>query len=748
VRINLVPVGTLVFVLFISNKANAQRLIPPNITNAIQHQSLVSDRLKLPDVKSPFITIGSARFLSRTSNASADAQQPLFQSTGISSDMSLWNIPFSFRYNSINGWQNTEPLNFGVTQFDKEKYLQQLAERLKKTVSPEELFASHLNKLYASRNEIIHRVRKDLASVLPAENEEWMKEIMDKVNADNIAYLGMDGLINKLTAKAGSEIAQKETALLQLKTAAQQQSPDAIVKVENELSSLHESKKRIEGQLTSLRKKWLDAGIMEAMGSFEKQKRILLDKLMKDPAAIAKAASQHLNLHGLRKLMLHATSANLGSSGVTQGDLQLKNILLNGVNAGFLKGNRYLAPVLGKQPGLKNIAEAGFANFNQLPDIFTAALRIGKGDIQQDFSHVSFALFQQSNNAQLLQNGLDLTRALPQNFVTTFSKRMSFGENNYLLTEISKSTMLYNRGSQQKGDGFRNMVNSDNLLGNMGVTLDYGSEFESIGLVNKLTLRYTGKEYQNLGNAFLAGGTKEISNDLKKHFLARRLVVHSRINYREYAFSVNDRKWRSFSYLVDAKWKMKKGEFIEVRYQPYFNRSISQESSMQSRSHRVALRGNISRKISRRISYRNFIELASSNDDSYNMIFGGSNNTNKLISFTSIQTITLGSRTLFVNVMGNRAKQNTGFLFGNSSFSVDAGTQFMAGNRFMLSSAIVYNQVSELYEQLAIRQSVSAMLGKKLVVEGYLQTGANLYESPGFDMPSTTGNLSISYNLK
>lgn len=739
--------GTLVFVLFITNKTIAQRITPLTDIKSLQPRaSSLSDQLKLPDVKAPFITLASAKLSSQTTNASADAQQPLLQSTSVSTEISLWNIPFSFNYNSVNGWQNREPLNFGVTQFDKEKYLRQLSEKLKQVANPEQLFASYLNKLYSQRDEIIQRVRRDITSVIPAGNQEWMKEISDKINADNISYLGMDGLINKLASKAGDEIAQKEISLSQLKLLAQPTSADSISKLENELSSLNNSKKQIEDRLTSLRKSWLDQGVMEALGSFEKQKKALLDKLMKDPDAIAKAASQYLNLHGLKKLMLHATSANLGSSGITQGDFQLKNALLNGINTSFLKNNKYLAPVLGKQPGLKSIAESGYANFNQLPDIFTAALRVGKGDVQKDFSHVSFALFQQSNNMQLLQSGL--ARSLPQNFVTTFSKRVSFGENNYLLAEISKSTMLYNEASRQKGDGFKNIVNSDNLLGNMGVSLDYGSEFENIGLTNKLTLRYTGKEYQNLGNAFLAGGSKEISNDLRKYFLSRRLVIHTRINYRQYEFSLNDRKWRSFSYMADAKWKMKKGEFVEFRYQPYFNNSIAQESTMQSRSHRIALRGNINRKISRKISYRNFIELASSKDDSYLAVFGNNNNTNRFISFTSLQTITLGRRTIFINIIGNRAKQNTGYLFGNSSCSIDAGAQFTIGNNFMLSSAIVYNNVNELYEQLAARQSVSAMLGKRLVVEGYVQAGPKLYEAPGLNMPLTTGNLSISYNLK
>lgn len=731
--------------LLLNTQSGAQHSSLPLPPSPIPPHAITTGHLRLPDLKAPFIALGSARLFSQTGTASADAQQPLLQFSSLSADLSLWEIPFSFNYTSSNGWQGLQPLNFGAARFDKEKYLQLLGNRLKGTAEPEELFSGYLNSLYAKRDAAIQKVRQDIAAILPAGDPQWIKTIMDKVNADNITYLGMDQLMDKLTASAGADILQKENSLLQLKAAGQPRDADSIATLERELSFLYQSKKQVEEKIFYLRKKWLDGGIMETISSFQKQKQALIDKLLRDPGAIARVASQHLNLRGLRKLMLHATSLNLGASQLDQSDLQLKNVLLNGVSAGFLKNNKYLAPVMGSQPGLKNIAEAGYANFAQLPDIFTTALRLGKGDIQKDFSHVSFALFQQGNEMQLLQNGL--SRSLSQNFVTTLSKRVSFGSNHHLLAEISKSTMLYNGASQEKGDGLRNMVNSGNLMENMGIALDYDSELEGIGLSNTLSIRYTGKEYQNLGNAFLVGGTKEISNDLKKYFLGRRLVVHTRINYRQYEFSMNDRKWRSFSYLADVKWKLKKGEFVEVRYQPYFNRSNALKNNLNSASHRIALRANVNRKISRGLTYRNFIELATSDDKFHNAAFGNYN-ANRTISFTNLQTFVLGKRSLFVNITANRADQNTGFLFYNSSLSADAGAQFTAGNQVMLSTAVVYNRIDELYEQLAVRQSISAMLGKRLVAEGYLQLGKNLFEATGLGISPTTGNLSISYNLK
>src|SRR5690606_38549785 len=136
----------------------------------------------------------------------------------------------------------------------------------------------------------------------------------------------------------------------------------------------------------------------------------------------------------------------------------------------------------------------------------------GKGDLQSAFSHVSVSLFQPANNNyQLLSEGLQ--SALPKNLVTTFSKRMSLGNSQSLLTEFSKSTMMYNPISGDNGNRIKDVLNSDNFFGNMGLNLDYEGDYENLGITNRISIHYTGKEYSNPGDYSLSSGTKEISND-------------------------------------------------------------------------------------------------------------------------------------------------------------------------------------------------------------------------------------------
>ncbi len=785
-RINLIPTWIVVPVLLFTGKAIGQvnesvkghltdfsspfsrdtsapdRLLPnfspiiPNGVNASgQLKTALNNQLVLPiDTRQPLLTVGNASVAARVNNTSNIAghngMTGAMHGEEMGAGISLWNIPFIFGYNSNSGWQHdaNERLAFGSSRFDRDKFLEQVKERLQRTTDPEKLFQGALTQLYARRDQAFASWQSDLTGMLRSANPALLQQVQDRLSVENISRQGVEQFLQAMTAEQLRLIGNKQEQLQQLQAGAN--SPFAIadsVRILNqELADLTRAKEEVDGKLLSLREKWSGNGVLETIGGFEKEKKAKLDQLMSDPAALARAAEQHLSLRGLQKLLLNAKSLNIGSVSVKQSRLGLNDALLKGVSMEMLKGKKFFSPVLGSQPGIRNLSDLSYANFSELNDVLTGALRMGKGDMQKDFSHISLSLFQQYGN-RFLPGGMGGNSAA-KNLVTTFSKRISIGGAHTVLTEISKSTMLYSAASGGAADGLKNVLNTGNLLSNMGITLDYAAELEKLGVSERLVVRYTGKEYNNLGNFSLVSGTKEISNDLRKYLLKRKLIVQLKAQFREYEFAVDDRKWRSFSYLTDIKWKLKKGEFVELRYQPYTNHRITAEQSqLSSRSHRLALRGNVNRKIARGLAYRNFMELASSRDGFYDPLQDKLHATG-FISFTSLQTLAVGKQTLFVNVTGNHARQNTGYLFSNSSVSVDGGMTYNLGRQLSLSTALVYNEVNSLYGQLAIRQSLSTMLGKKIMLEGFLHAGKNLYEQAYLNIPAVTGNLSVTYNLK
>jgi hypothetical protein len=724
-----------------ANLSFPERLIPAFVKN--NSISSISKTLSSPPfqvVKTQLSAQGTTQM-----NAFSGAMDHVYNNE-VSAAVSLFNMPFSTDYHSATGWQSREDhTRFTSVKFDKNMFLQQLSDKIRKELNPEELFEDALRLIYEQRDKAFSKLQGDLSSFLSGKNPQLLAVIKDKINPENITRMGTEWFLSNLLEQGQALLKEKELLLsrLQLRNAQEVISDDSLQVALAAFESQSKANEDMQQSIPELRDQWLKNGILEKIAGFEKVKKAAIDKLLQEPDQLRKVALDKFKLQGLRKLLLHANSFSIGSSGVDQGALGIKDALLNGINASFLKGNRFFAPVIGKIPGIKNMSDLRYANFSELPDIITTALRIGKGGEDANFSHVSFSLLQPVSNSSIPVTAFSLS--LPKNLVSTFSKQLTIGSAHTLLAEISKSTLLQPSSGTS---GIKDLVNSDNLFGNMGLNVQYRGEFEQLGLTQQTTIRYTGKEYSNMGNFALVSGAKEISNDLKKYFLQRKLIINFKGNYREYDFSASKRKWKNFSYLADVKLKLKKGEFIELRYQPNINRRSSpEESYTSSKSFRLAVRGVVNRKLGRNFRYRNFMEISTSQDDLYDF-YRDQFYSNQFTSFTSLQTFTLGKNNLFLNLNGNIAKQQTGYLLGNSSLSADAGIHFTSRSALSASSSAVYTSVKGIYQQIAIRQSVSTTIGKRFVIDGYIHAGINKVTQSYPDIPAVSGNLSISYHLK
>lgn len=724
-----------------ANSSFQERLIPAFAKN--NSISSISKTLSSPSfqvVKTKISGQGTTEM-----NAFSGAMDNIYNNE-VSAAVSIFSMPFHTDYHSATGWQSSgDHTRFASMKFDKNIFLQQLSDKIRKELNPEEIFKDALQMIYEQRDKAFTTLQSELSGFLRDKNPTLLSAINDRINAENISRMGIESFLSNLIEQGQSLLKEKGLLVtrLQLRNTHEVISDDSLQVALDAFESQSKANEVMQQSLPELRNQWLKKGILETIAGFEKVKKAAIDKLLKDPDQLRKVALDKFKLQGLRKLLLHANSFSIGSSGVDQGSLGIKDALLNGISASFLKGNRFFAPVAGKIPGIKNMSDLRYANFSELPDIITTSLRIGKGGEDANFSHVSFSLLQPVSNSSIPVTSF--SPSLPKNLVSTFSKQLQFGSAHTLLAEISKSTLLQPSSGTS---GIKDLVNSDNLFGNMGLNVQYRGEFERLGITQQTTIRYTGKEYSNVGNFALVSGAKEISNDLKKYFLQRQLIVNLKGHYREYDFSVSRRKWKSFSYLADVKLKLKKGEFVELRYQPYINRRSSpEENYTSSKSYRLAIRGVVNRKLGRKFRYRNYMEVSSSKDDQYDF-YRDQFYSNQFTSFTSLQTFTIGKENVFVNINGNIARQQTGYLLGNSSLSADAGIQFSTRSTIALSSSVVYTSVKGIYQQVAMRQSVSTTIGKRFVIDGYIHAGINKVMLSYLDIPAVSGNLSISYNLK
>ena len=714
-------------------------------------QNLLPQNLLPLELNSQFFRFNNGSMLLTYGNqyAYTGAVQPgeagIINHSNASMSLTLMGVPFSAGYNSsLDVWNTQRDFSFASLKFDKEGFLSDIHQKIKNIKNPEQFLGNALNELYARRDEAIGSIRNSLRDRLSQQSSAYVESLLNKMNADNLAVMDPAQIIAGALQGQSSLLAEKHQALANIQNDA---SPvafaDSIALLNNEIRQITQLRESLEKNINDLTTGWQQSGIVQSIRSFEKDKQSLISALLQTPAIISTIAKKQLKLNGLQRFLLNAKTLNVGGSAVNQSPLGMYNALFKGVNLEYVKNNKLIAPLLGKQPGIQNLSDLAYANFREIPDILSTALRFGKGDGSANFTHFSVMMFQQGNNSQFLEQAASFG-GLPRNLVTSVSRKVSIGSAVSVLTEVSKSTTLY-RGS---GDGIKNIAGNGSFLDNMGVNVQYLGNYAGIGLDQNLTVRYTGKEYSNMGNAFMIGGSKEITNDLRKQFLKRKLQLSLRGQYREYELGADNRKWQYFSFMADVKMRFRKGEFIEFRYQPYFNKRIEKNTSYTSnQSDRLSLRGNISRRVTRGMTYRNFIDLSLVNDQHYN-VFTDRPGSNKTISITSLQTFDVGTRSVFVNLNLNRAENKSDYVFLNSSVAIDAGASFLIGRNISTSSSLVYSQIDELYKQLALRQSVSAVLSGKLSVNGYINAGKYFQTNPSFPIPAVSGDISIQYNFK
>jgi hypothetical protein len=123
---------------------------------------------------------------------------------------------------------------------------------------------------------------------------------------------------------------------------------------------------------------------------------------------------------------------------------------------------------------------------------------------------------------------------------------------------------------------------------------------------------------------------------------------------------------------------------------------------------RLAVEGQLVQRIAG-LQYRNYTSIAHMKSD-----YGTAQSQQPMrtsgLMINMNQQLMLKSHTPFVNLMINRVNNQTGFVFFNNSIQVDAGTSFVIGKLVSASTAVVYNEVNNWYQQLGIRQSASANL--------------------------------------
>jgi hypothetical protein len=663
-------------------------------------------------------------------------------------------IPVQFGVQNQAGIQHNDLYqnNFSV-RFDKDAYIDQLKKNVAGKYDP----ATLLNGL------------KNPIEGLKDQSQKLLKDDLEKLNSSYKGILENDisGITNNQSLLFNSDIKSLKEKLVNADLISRARNNEALLtslqqkanlgeKVNAEdLKALEASVMRLKAvqelvaKVEEHKNKWESSGLLKKIKQFDVFKANRLSQLMNDPNVIRRQAREFLSLKGLQRFFLNVNKLNIGQEGLSLSPLTFQNFLQNGLSTQFpnKKGNP-LSLLVGRQKDLNSITDLGFTDNLFSNNSNVKAVSLGLGSTKVSSSAVSISSFNQSmNNGSALPY---LTNEFRKILVTTLSNQLTIGANGHIDIDLSRSATSYQE-SGLGGDStltpksnLSRILNSDNLMANTALYLKYSDEFPDQGLAYQVSFNKVANGYDNPGNTFLSGGSTEIGGQVRQAFYKKKLLASVRGNMRNYKFNDEiDESWRNLYFVMDAKWKMKKGQFIGIRYQP--NRMTRNEDGRSfnvSKIDRLSVESNLYKKLGRQ-GYRNYVTLTYQNNE-YLMT------ANNLVSSTSMQlnssqSLTVGKNIFYANLFLVSSSNKSGYVYFNSSVNADAGITYQLTKRIMATSGVVYGNVDAWYRQVGVRQSINGELNERFIVSVYVDARKNIKEYlPSWNEP-VRADISIRY---
>jgi hypothetical protein len=512
----------------------------------------------------------------------------------------------------------------------------------------------------------------------------------------------------------------------------------------------HKASQEVLAKITEHKRKWDDSGFGEKLKAEELLNVQKIQQVAKDPKAILKEAEKYVNLSQLQRLFLKFNKLNLGQSGVDMSPLTQQNYIGNGINGDLLtKRNMFFSFNGGRQKDMLSVFDKQFTNPLVNNESNSIGFRTGKGEIGKTFTHVSFYMYDQQ---QIANPGFTSSSPDRRTAVTTISSGFDLGAYGYVEAEVSRSSAGYKNSAdpvdsmQQKVNPTEGLFNGNSIGESLAFSLNYKGEIEKFDLQHSIQISSTPNGYTNPGSTLLQRGQKKLAIDLKKYLLKRKLVLTLKANLKSFSFGTTDeRKWIHSSYFVDARYKMKKGQSVSLRYQPnQFVQVTKGERQLYTKTERLAVDAVVGAKLFRK-TYRNNFSLAYSNNAF--ALTAGSMASVKSLLLNTTQTLSFGKTALNVTGVYNYVNNTTDFVFFNSSLNCDAGISYTLLKHFSASSSIGYASTNGWYKQLSYKQGLSGNIHDRFDVSVYVDFRKNLKLYQPIYTGTTRAEFSLFYTI-
>lgn len=669
---------------------------------------------------------------------SFDNKNMIINTSRISGNMMVAGIPMGMQ---LISQRMSGPVQFSRTafsfQFDKEAYLRSIRDRLKIKIQPADLLQVDKQLLEKIKVSALDRLNGAVDSIKTIDKEFFRLALEKFGSVESLLRMDADSLNTRL-----------HDALQSVNTGHRKDNLVAVVdSLSNQSAIVPAGLDRIKNAIDLFKNELFKAGLTEKWKQYLQLDNIPLNGELPEGNKLKSMAAQQLNLNGFQQLLLNINQLSIGVNTISISPLTIYQYVNTGFNMSFTNNNRYLFVMAGKQNENNGLYGMPFQH-----SIFPAGgtafgIRLGKGDLTENYSHLSIFNYRNGNNT----NASGMASPPGNALVATLSKQLRLTESSIIGIEISKSNHIYNNAEsiydslQQNNAGQKDRPYQPGIFQQMAFILQWDGKNKENELYYNLHVSNIGDAYSNPGNLFITWGKRSMGGSLRKSLLQNRLVLSTKLDYYEFHYGVSKVRSTGDNILVQAKWKFNKSSYLQLRYQAYDNLRMQENEQRASGKNRLFSAEAGFRKRFNRLTYQQSLSVsAMKNAYPGDSVAPG----NTSILFNSMQTFIINNRTCYLNTQYNHSTAVSSIPFFSTWLHVTGGYSYRIGKNINGSTGMSYNSVKDWYQAVGLSQTISSQLNDRFTVNLFADIQQPIKEYRPYSLNNTWLNWSVQYSIK
>jgi len=645
--------------------------------------------------------------------------------------LSLANMPFDARLagnDGIYNFYNTPFNNFPQFNFNHKKYLELLQKQVLDKINPETVLASVLSRINAIKSQYEYSLRNEIKKIQQEFESQYGSIIDLPTGVLNLSVSDLTSLKSIIIPqnvleeyKEGSELYQELT----VKNGMQPAVIDSLKTAALGKIKKHEALEKIYSRITDWKEKFDNNSLVKELRSHLPFTPGNFKSFIKKPGNLVDVIKTHANLNGIQQLFMNITKLDLGSNPLTGGELNLQNIMNNGINTEFTSKRTSVGLIHGSgNANINRWLQSGLNSFGSNEYSRLTGIKFGSGwnsSVKQSISlnFFDFNALQDLNrfDPSLLQTGY--LSALPRrDAVITWQSSFNVAANQKVSVDLSRSFGSYRNSLSADSTTVKNNAFGD-ILSNEGksnyaVAIDYKGNLLKTDV--QLSFKNAGLGYNNPGNVFVRKGETRIGFGISKKFLNQKITLRYKTDFRNQHFDPEKNyTYNNFSNNLQLGYRLNRNNRFgfSLRHNSYHFNNKNQDQLLNGSSFSLQGDANYLLRIKGRKVINNF-SLARQN---FNIpMLTGNQYASKTWLITHTSSLILNENLMTMTVLLNQSN-NKDYYFNTSFLNTEISYSYKAGEQIRLNSGAGFYSNAGWNKQVGLKQQISGTVFKKFDID-------------------------------